>query len=482
LKEYLGLALDAAKQAGAVYADIRIIHTRSEDILVRNSTIGSFDRAETLGFGIRVIAGGAWGFASSPILTRDEIVKVTRLAVETAKASGTLKQDSVRLVPEPVHQDDWQTPYIQDPFKVPIEKKLDLLYAIDRVLRAKKEIAVAESGMSFLSEHQWLWTTEGTRISQSLLRSGAGYSATSSGPDDVQVRSYPASHGGQQMTMGYELVESLGLLENAERVRDEAIALLSAKPCPSGVKDVIIDGSQLALQIHESVGHATELDRVLGMEEDFAGKSFATTEKAGTFRYGSDLVNIVADSTIPGGLATIGYDDDGVRAQRWFLIRNGLLTGYLTNRETAAVLGEERSRGCNRAEGYANLPITRQTNICLLPGNWELDALIADTREGIYFETNRSWSIDHLRLNFQFGTEIAWEIKKGKLAGLLKNPNYQSVTPEFWGSCDAVCNESYWKLWGVANCGKGQPVQLAEMSHGAAPARFRKITVGIEGK
>jgi TldD protein len=479
LKEYLELALDAAKQAGADYADIRIVQERTEDILVRNSTLASFDRSESIGFGIRVLARGAWGFASSNELTQDEIRRIAASAVATAKAAARVKKSDVRRAPEEAHKDRWVTPYVIDPFAVPADRKLDLLFSVDKVLKAKREISVSETGMSFLSEHQWLGTSEGTRVEQRLLRSGAGFSATAVAEDDVQIRSFPASHGGQYMTSGYELVEGLHLLENAERIRDEAIALLSAKPCPSGTRDIIIDGSQLALQIHESVGHATELDRILGLEEDFAGRSFAGIDKLGKFRYGSDLVSLVADSTIPGGLATAGYDDDGVPAQRWFLVRDGILSGFLTNRETAVALGQTRSRGCNRADGFANLPITRQTNVCLLPGDCSLADLIADTKDGVYLMTNKSWSIDQQRLNFQFGTEIAWEIKNGKLGAMLKNPNYQGVTPVFWSSCDAICDENEWRLWGVTNCGKGQPVQTAEMSHGAAPARFRKVNVGV---
>lgn len=218
------------------------------------------------------------------------------------------------------------------------------------------------------------------------------------------------------------------------------------------------------------------------MEANYAGTSFATTEKLHKFRYGSEIVNLVADSTVPTGLATIGYDDDGVRAQRWHIVKNGILNGYHTNRELAHVIGEERSKGCNRADGYDNIPIIRITNLSLMPGSWELDDLIKDTKDGIFMDTNRSWSIDQKRLNFQFGTEIAWEIKNGKKTRLLRNANYQGITPEFWNSCDAICNENYWQLIGVPNCGKGQPGQRAEMSHGCAPARFRNVMVGVGHK
>jgi len=245
------------------------------------------------------------------------------------------------------------------------------------------------------------------------------------------------------------------------------------------VTDLILDGSQLALQIHESIGHPSELDRVLGTEANYAGTSFLTIDKLGKLQYGSPIVNVVADSTIPNGLATVGYDDEGVEAQRWHLIKNGIFVGYLTSRETASAIGEERSRGCMRADGWSRIPLIRMTNISLMPGECTLDELINDTKDGVYMETNKSWSIDQRRINFQFATELGWRIKNGKKVEPLKNPSYQGITVEFWNSCDAICNEDHFVLWGINNCGKGQPSQRAQMSHGAAPARFRKVRVGV---
>jgi TldD protein len=350
---------------------------------------------------------------------------------------------------------------------------------IDKVLRADPRIKSAESTLAFLSEHQWMATSEGSFIDQLLIRSGAGYSATAVEGGEMQVRSFPNSFRGQYMSMGYEMVRGLNLLDNAERVREEAIALLTAPVLPPGKRDVIIDGSQMALQIHESVGHATELDRVLGMEANYAGMSFATTEKLRNFRYGSDLVNLVCDSTIPCGLATVGWDDDAVRAKRWHLVKEGKFVGYQFNRELAHTIGEEFSSGNSRAHGWGNIPIVRITNLSLMPGDYELEDLMADTEGGLWLETNKSWSIDQWRLNFQFGVEAAWEIKGGKKGQLYKNGNYQGITPQFWGSCDGIANHKSWVLWGVHNCGKGQPGQTAEMSHGAAPTRFRGLTVGV---
>jgi TldD protein len=472
-------AVETAKTKGASYADCRIIFTNIEEITVQNGKVSELDISENIGFGVRVIADGAWGYACGPGVDPASIDKIAAEAVAIAKASARLKKDDVRLAPEPVYDERWQTPIVEDPFLVPMEEKLALLFEVDKILCADKRIKTAQSTIACKSEHQWMATSEGTFIDQQLIRTGAGYSATAVSESEVQVRSYPNSFRGQYMSLGYELVRGLHLKDHAERVREEAIELLTAPTCPSTRRDTIIDGSQLGLQIHESVGHATELDRVLGMEANYAGMSFATPEKLNNFKYGSDVVNLVADTTAPGGLATIGWDDDGVRAQRWHIVKKGQFSGYQFSRELAHTIDAERSSGNSRADGWGNIPIVRITNLSLMPGKWDLDDLMADTEGGIFMETNRCWSIDQWRLNFQFGVEAAWEIKGGKKGQMLKNANYQSITPEFWGSCDAICNNKHWTLWGVHNCGKGQPGQTAEMSHGAAPARFRQLTVGV---
>ena len=473
------IALSEAKKLGATYADIRLITTEQEIITVRNGSIGSLDSSMSEGFGVRVICNGAWGFAASPLTEEAEVKRVTALAVEIARASSRAKEKDVVLALEPPAQETWTTPFVEDPFKVPMGEKLDLLFAVDEILRKSHRIQVAESNMQFVREHSILATSEGTFADQVLLQSGAGYSVTAVEGSEVQIRSYPSSFGGQYIALGYELVRSLHLLREAERVREEAIALLSAKPCPKKRTTLILDGSQLGLQIHESVGHATELDRVLGWEANFAGTSFVTLEKEGHFRYGSDIVNLYCDSTVPGGLATFGFDDDGVRAQRWYIVKNGIFVGYQTSRETAGLLGKPRSTGNCRAEGWSHIPIIRNGNLSLEPGDADLNDMIAGVDDGIYMETNKSWSIDQKRLNFQFTCELGREIQGGKLRDLVKNPTYQSMTPEFWGACDAIAGPPWWTLWGVVNCGKGQPGQVAAMSHGASPARFRNIQIGV---
>jgi TldD protein len=478
MRDLTAIALNTAKRFGASYADIRIIETRIEDLTVRNGELGDIQIGETLGFGVRVILNGAWGFSAGPDVTRDGIRKVTLQACAIARAGARLRKEKIRLAREEIYDTSWHTPVVVDPFRVAQSEKLGLLFSIDQRLRADPRIRVAESQMGFVKERQWLATSEGSFIDQTTIRSGAGYSATAVADGKVQKRSYPMSFGGQHLGMGYEVIPALKLLENVEKTREEAIALLSAKPCPPGRTTLILDGTQLALQIHESCGHPSELDRVLGIEENYAGRSFLTREKYKKFRYGSEQVTLMADSTLPGGLSTFGYDDDGVRAQRWPIVQNGLFLGYHTNREFATVLGE-RSRGACRADGWTHLPMIRITNLSLMPGGWTLPDLIADTKDGIFMCTNKSWSIDQMRYNFQFGCEIGWEIRNGKLGAMLRDCTYQGITPEFWGSCDAVCDPDHWRPWGVVNCGKGQPGQRAEMSHGAAPARFRNVTVGV---
>jgi TldD protein len=479
VKQIAQNAVDSALSRGATYADIRIIDTRQEETAVRNGKIARVDLSEDIGFGIRVIVDGAWGFASSSRVEGDEIERAVRSAVEIARASASLKREDIHLAPEPAYRDTWITPFVVDPFTVSLSEKLDLLRAVDEELRRSAEIAVSTASMSFLREHIWMATSEGSLIEQVLLRSGAGLSATAVRNGDVQVRSYPSSFDGQFMSCGYELVPALDLLGNAPRIRDEAVALLGADTCPSGEKDLVLESSQLALQIHESVGHPTELDRVLGMEANFAGTSFATLEKLNQFQYGSPIVNLVCDNTIPGGLATRGWDDDAVRSQRWHIVQEGRFVGYQFNRETAGKVGAERSVGSCRAEGWSHIPIIRNSNLSLMPGDATFDDLISGVDDGVYMATNRSWSIDQKRLNFQFGCEIAWEIKNGRLGRLLKNPNYQGITYDFWRSCEGIANADHWTLWGVANCGKGQPMQVAAMSHGASPALFRRVTVGV---
>src|SRR5205814_1707942 len=479
MKDIASWALNTATQRGASYADARIADDRHRALSTKNGKVGNAAVSESFGFGVRVIADGAWGFAASDDLSRAGVEATAARAVEIAKASARVKQNDVKLAPEKAVTAEWTSPYQIDPFTTSVEQNLELLLKIDSELRSVPGVTLAETNMNFRREEQWFVSSEGSNIHQTKYTTGVGYAAHAFAGSDIQKRSYPNSFGGQWQNKGYELIGELKLIENARRVGEEAVALLKADQCPEAVFDVILDGSQLGLQIHESVGHPIELDRVLGMEANFAGTSFLTLDKLQKLRYGSDLVNVVADARQEHGpgLGTFAFDEEGVPAQCTPIISDGLFTGYLTSRETAHTIGANRSGGTLRAEGWNRLPIIRITNISIRPGLRPLtrEQLIADTESGIYMETNRSWSIDDKRYNFQFGCEAGWEIKNGKRTRMLKNPSYSGITTEFWNSLDAICSRDEWVLWGTPHCGKGQPQQVMGTAHGAAPARFRSV-------
>src|ERR1700722_2011441 len=473
-------ALETARVRGAKYADVRVMHLRQRDLTTKNGQVGTLAQSESIGLGIRVLASGAWGFASTDRMTRGGVSACAAQAVAIAKASAIAKRKEVVMAPEEAYIDSWQTPFRKDPFEIPLETQLALLLAADAEMRRVKGVTLTETDLQFRKIDSWFSSSIGSRIHQRKMISGCGIAATSFKGDEIQKRSYPNSFGGQHALQGYELVESLELLKHAPRVADEAVALHSAAQCPEKTGTLILGGSQLGLQIHESVGHPTELDRVLGEEANFAGTSFLTLDKLNKLRYGSDIVNVVADATIGHGpgLGSFAYDDEGVPAQCTDIIKDGQFRGYLSNRETAKLIGLPRSSGTMRTESWNRLPIIRMTNISLLPGSWDFDQLIADTDDGILMETNKSWSIDDRRYQFQFSTEIGWEIKGGKKLRMLKNPSYGGITTEFWNSCDAICSAKYWTLWGTPNCGKGQAMQTMGTGHGAAPSRFRNVQIG----
>ena len=482
MKDITGRALNIAKVRGASYADIRVVERVTQHLAVKNGKVEALEQDETIGFGVRVIVNGAWGFASSSRLEGQEVERVVSQAIAIARASALAKTRDVNLGAPVVSKGYYETPIKINPFTVSLDEKIGLLMKADAEMRRVKGVKVARGELAFVRENKEFASTEGSEVKQEIVESGCGISAIATNLEsgEVQVRSYPNSVGRHQQTRGYEFILDQKLTENAARVGEEAVALLAADQCPSyDATTVILDSSQVALQVHESCGHPIELDRVLGSEAAFAGTSFLTPDKLGNFRYGSEFVNLTADATIPHGLGTFGYDDEGVPAQKTDIVKNGLFVGYLTSRETAQELKLGTSNGTMRADGWNRIPIIRMTNVSLLPGTWEVNALIADTDDGIWMETNRSWSIDDKRLNFQFGTEMAWEIKGGKKTRLLKNATYTGITPQFWASCDAVGNEASWIVWGTPNCGKGQPPQVAHTGHGAAPARFRNVRVGV---
>ena len=479
----IATALDTARQRGAVYADVRLVSNREQRMVVRNGVVETLTADESVGMGIRALYNGAWGFASTRKLTNDAADRTASQAMQIARASARENGRglSVRdLLGRPVsNRGNYSTPIDIDPFTIPLEMKLSVLLAADAEMAAVPQVTARMSNMVFIREQRTFANTEGALVNQTIHEAGGGVQTTAVGHGETQRRSYPQSHGRQQGCAGWEYVVAMDLAGNARRIAEEAAELLTAEPCPTNVTtDLIIDSSQLALQIHESCGHAVELDRALGDEAAFAGTSFLTPDLLDEFQYGSEQVNITADSTSATGLGTFGWDDEGLPAQATDIIRNGRFVGYLMSRESATRLGLE-SNGCMRASSWNRIPLIRMTNVSLLPGEWALSDLISDTDDGIYLETNRSWSIDDRRYNFQFGTEIGREIKNGKLGRLLRNCTYTGITPEFWRSCDAVCGPEDWRLWGTPRCGKGQPGQIAHTSHGASASRFMDVRVGV---
>jgi TldD protein len=478
MKDVALRALDATARRGVTYADVRAIETRDREIATKNGKAAHVAAGESAGIGIRVLASGCWGFAATDDLSREGVERCAALACDIARSGIAAKKQDITLAPEGSYQATWVSPIQIDPFTVPIDQQIGVLLAIDAELRRHEGISLAEGSMHFERRRQVFASTLGSVIDQTRYLSGAGFSALSYKENEIQKRSFPNSFGGQYQLKGYELVDELHLLENAPRIAEQAVALHSAPQCPEGEFNLIVDSSQLGLQIHESIGHPIELDRVLGSEANYAGMSFLTLDQLRTLRYGSEIVNVVCDAREAHGpgLGTFAFDDEGVPAQSTDIIRAGQFTGYMTSRETAAAVGETRSNGCMRADGWGRLPLIRMTNVSLLPGEQTLEQVF-DT-DGIYMETNRSWSIDDKRYNFQFGCEIAWEIEGGRRVRMLKNPSYSGISTEFWNSCDAIAGREHWTLWGVPNCGKGQPEQVMGTGHGASPSRFRNIKIG----
>lgn len=473
-------ALDAANGLGASYADVRAIEHEFQDIQTKNETVSGLNIGSSQGIGIRVLYKGGWGFASTQDTSKKGVEEAAKRAVETAKASASVLSKPMQLAPEPVYTETWVAPCKIDPFTISLEDKLAVLMEAARTIRGVKGTTLAQGSMTFKRDKKLFVSTEGSNIHQTFVRSSCGIEAYATDDNDRQKRSYPTSFGGQHELAGWEMVQHWNVPAHAQRIGEEAVALLTAPACPQGTNTVILGASQLGLQIHESMGHPSELDRALGWEINFAGASFLTPDKLNTLQYGSPIVNLVADATAPGALGSFGFDDEGVKAQRVYLVKGGKFIGYLSSRDTAPLIGLSRSGGMMRAESWNVAPIIRMTNISLEPGKaGTLDDLLADTGDGILMETNKSWSIDQLRYNFQFSTEAGWEIKNGKRGRLLKNCSYGGITPNFWNSCDAICSESDYVDWGVPNCGKGQPMQTMWTGHGAAPARFRNVQVGM---
>ena len=468
-------AVDAALGAGASYADARAVVRRSQSASTKNGQVDNVADDETAGVGVRVIVDGAWGFACDRRLEESGARDAALRACAFARAAGARGERA--LAPLQPRTGEYRTPVRIDPFAISLADKIDLCLRAEAAL-AHDDVKVRTASVRASREQKFLLSSDGAAAEQELVETGGGIDAVASREDAYQIRSYPSAHGGSSAQAGWEYVEELGLEREAPRVGEQAAALLRAPVCPSGRTTVVIDAEQMALQVHESVGHPTELDRVYGTEAAYAGTSFLQPADLGSLRYGSELMNVTADSTTAGGLGTFAFDDEGVPASREPIVAGGVLRGFLTSRETAARIGDGGG-GSMRAESWARMPLVRMTNLHLEPGQGTLDDLVSEVADGVYLETNRSWSIDDKRLNFQFGTQAAWEIKGGKLGRMLRDATYTGITPVFWASLDAVAGAEAWKLHGLTNCGKGQPGQSAHVSHGASPARFRDVEVGV---
>ena len=478
MRDLTNRALDTATALGATYADVRVIRRLEESITIKSARVEGVQSGESEGFGVRVIVDGAWGFAASHHLSPVEADRVAADAVRIAKASATALRHRVTLDARPPAHGRFESPAEEDPFAVPLDRKVADLLAADRALNRVKGIAFTESMYAAQREWKTFAASDGSYTEQVITHVGSGLEANAIDGDEHQRRSYP-DNGGLWASAGYEFVRAMGLEANAERVASEAVELLSAPLLPAGVRTIVLHPSQLYMQVHESCGHPTELDRAFGTEASYAGTSFLTPDLLGSFRYGSDLCDIVADATVPGGLGTFGWDDEGVAAQRVPLIREGIFVGYLSSRETAPRIGRQ-SGGAMRADGWDRIPLIRMTNVNLLPRpGLSFEDIVADTDDGLLFETNRSWSIDDRRLNFQFGTEICREIRGGKPGRLYRNGTYTGITYELWRSMDAVGDASSWRMWGTPNCGKGEPSQTGHVGHGVSGARFRNVRVGV---
>jgi TldD protein len=494
-RELARRALDAAKSAGASYADVRISRVRNQSVATREQRVTGFQDGETFGFGVRVLAGGAWGFAASREVNAEEVVRVARQAVSQARANAVTLTRPVELAPAEVYADaTWRSPIRKDPFEVPIEDKVATLFAANQAALAVRGAQFVTSSMFFLREEKTFASTEGSFITQTIYRTFPQLNVTAVSADrsDFQSRN---STDIAPMGLGYEHVEAARLVENAPRWAADAVAKLSARPVQPGRYDLVLLPSHLFLTIHESIAHPTELDRIFGYEANFAGTSFISPieDYLGKFRYGPDFMNIQGERSTPGGLSSVGYDDEGVKPDDYLIVKNGILSDLQTTREQAPWLGDwyrrsgkpVRSHGNSYAQSWADVQFQRMPNVNLLPHperDVPLDELVSGVQDGILIEGRGSFSIDQQRYNAQFGGQVFHEIKNGKLGGMLKDVVYQMRTPEFWNSMDLIGGRSTYEVNGSFNDGKGQPSQSNAVSHGCPASRFRKVNVINTGR
>ena len=507
------IALKEAKAAGCSYADIRFTRSTSSGVNANGGNPvpgqedefggfggrggrgggrgggfgggggggrggrGAAGRAGAAGFGVRVIHSGTWGFASSPIVTEDEIRRITRLATEVARSSAVAKKTDVRLAPVPAYQVYWPTPIQKDPDSIAREAKQDFVQKVVDAVVKNKDVQNVNVSVNITYEWKYFASSEGSYIEQESWQTNPSFSVTARKDDVVRTRTFSAV----PKMGGWEVAEDARMLENAERIAAEAVEFTTAKPIDMGVKDLILTPSHAMLTIHEIVAHATELDRIMGYEANYAGTSFVKVSDLGKLKYGSKLFNVTADKTIPGGLGTIGYDDDGVKTTKFPIVRDGILVGLMTNRETAHYINEKESRGCTYASSWRDYPFLRMANVHVEPGpagSPTPEEIIADTKDGVLIDGRGSYSIDQQRYNGQFGGNAFWEIKNGKKTRMVTNVTYNAITTDFWGNLDALTGPDQWEMHGTGGDAKGQPTQTNSISHGSPYLRIKKIMVG----
>jgi TldD protein len=490
-REWGEAALRQARSLGCSYADIRFGRKRSQAFNVRNGQLttqggfsyGGFGAApgggisDTAGFGVRVVRDGVWGFASSPLTTPEEIRRIVGQAADIARASAMATRFDVRLAPVPAFDDFYETPHERDPFAVPLEETLAILTDTTAEIQKQPKVLFAHAYVSFAHDWKFLATSEGSFIEQSLYYCSCGCAATARDGAQVKTRIYTPGAS----TAGFEFLVQADLKGNAERVASEAVEHAMAAPVQAGLKDLVLKPSHLALTIHEIIGHHTELDRIVGYEANYAGTSFVKLTDVGRLKYGTPLLNVSADRTHPGGAGTVGYDDDGVRTQKWPIVRDGILVGLQTNRETAHYMGEPESRGCTFANHWRNYPFLRMPNVQLEPGppgSPTLDQMIADVKDGVLVDGAGSFSIDQQRYNGQFGGNAFWEIRNGKVTRMVTDFTYNAITTDFWNNLDAVGPAASWEHHGMDGDAKGQPTQSNYPSHGSSPCLVRRVMVG----
>ncbi len=478
MKQFTDLALDIAKGAGASFTDMRIVEERQNRVYVERRSLKLIDETESSGYGIRVLLNGAWGFASNTLLTKDEVIKTAKRAISIARASTMVPKDVPAIMaPESEYVDTQVGPCLEDPFKVSNKEKAELLLTCTDIMLNQPNIVMAIGYLQFIRMHRIIANSDGSYLDLTNYFANPHLGCYAVDGSESQDRSF---QGGARQS-GYEFIREIDLPGNAKKWAEEALIKCRADDTPQGTMDLVLDPMHLALTMHESVGHPTELDRILGWEANMAGRSFLKPELVGNLKYGSDIVNFTVNNNLEGGLGSWFYDDDGVKMQKFFMVENGILNSLGTTRETAPIIGWERSNGCCRSDGFNHFPINRIPNLYMEPGADDSvtpEDLIAGVDRGVYIEGMGSFSIDQMRNNFQFGGDMFWMIEGGKKTKPLKKVTYQAQTTQFWNSCDAIAGKKYWRPHGVMNCGKGEPMQVMRMTHGASHTRFRNISVG----